>query len=106
VFLIVGIVLLLVLPSPWNVVGAVAALAAFGGEVVFWNRAVRGSKETAGVDVVLGKKGTVVVACRPEGQVRVGGENWEARCDGGANPGDTVVVVSRDGLTLVVKAVE
>jgi membrane protein implicated in regulation of membrane protease activity len=37
-------------------------------------------------------RGVVVVACRPEGQVRVLGELWRARCEEGADPGDEVVV--------------
>jgi membrane-bound serine protease (ClpP class) len=43
-----------------------------------------------------------VAECRPAGQVRLDGEIWEARCDEGADRGDTVVVTGRDGLTLVV----
>jgi len=37
--------------------------------------------------------------------VRLDGEIWEARCDGGASPGASVRIVARDGLTLVVEPV-
>jgi membrane protein implicated in regulation of membrane protease activity len=36
-------------------------------------------------------------------QVRIQGELWGARCEAGADPGDTVRVVERDGLTLLVE---
>jgi membrane protein implicated in regulation of membrane protease activity len=38
--------------------------------------------------------------------VRVRGELWEARCDAGADPGDTVRIDALDELTLVVSPVE
>ena len=41
----------------------------------------------------------------PEGQVRVAGELWQARCEAGAGAGDEVVVREVDGLTLVVEPV-
>ena len=36
-------------------------------------------------------------SCRPRGQVRVGGELWQARCDAGADPGAAVRVTAVDG---------
>jgi membrane protein implicated in regulation of membrane protease activity len=49
----------------------------------------------------------VAVSCRPEGQVRVHGELWRARCEEGADAGDEVVVERlEDGLTLIVTRVE
>jgi len=47
----------------------------------------------------------VTEPCHPSGQVRLAGEIWAARCDQGADPGDTVRVVGRDDLTLVVEPV-
>ena len=44
----------------------------------------------------------MTAACRPEGQVRIKGELWQARCEAGADVGDTVRVERLDGLTLVV----
>lgn len=102
-FFFVALLLLLVLPSPWNVIGFLAGLVAFGGEVVFWNRRVRGKKVTTGADTVIGESAVVVSPCRPEGQVRIRGEVWNARCAEGADAGDDVVVTARDGLTLLVE---
>jgi membrane protein implicated in regulation of membrane protease activity len=42
---------------------------------------------------------------RSNGQVRLGGEVWGARCELGAEPGDEVVVRVQDGLTLIVEQV-
>jgi membrane-bound serine protease (ClpP class) len=100
VFLVVAFVLLLLLPSPWNLVGFGIALVLFVGELGFWNRRVRGTPTQAGAETLIGRTGTVVAECRPTGQVRLDGEIWEARCKEGAERGDTVVVTERDGLTL------
>jgi membrane-bound serine protease (ClpP class) len=102
VFVLLAIVLLLLLPSPWNVVGFVVCLVLFLGEVAFWHRRVRGQRKVVGAQTLIGAAGTLVSACRPDGQVRVRGEIWAARCDEGADRGDPVTVVGRDELTLIV----
>ena len=38
----------------------------------------------------------------PDGQVKVSGEIWRARCAGGCDPGTAVVVRRIDGLVLEV----
>lgn len=102
-FLLVAIVLLILLPSPWNIVGSLISLGLFGGELLLWNRRVRGRRVETGVVRMVGETGTVLSPCRPNGQVQLGGEIWEARCNAGADRGDAVVVVAVDGLTLVVE---
>jgi membrane protein implicated in regulation of membrane protease activity len=102
VFLLVAIVLLILLPSPWNIVGSLISLGLFGGELLFWNRRVRGQHAQTGVVTIVGETGTVLSPCHPNGQVRIDGEIWEARCDEGADRGDPVVVVAVEGLLLVV----
>ena len=47
----------------------------------------------------------MVTACYPDGQVRVQGEIWAARCEENAAPGDRVVVDGLDGITLRVRRV-
>jgi membrane protein implicated in regulation of membrane protease activity len=37
--------------------------------------------------------------------VRIGGEIWQARCEAGADTGETVRVVGLSGLTLLVERV-
>jgi membrane protein implicated in regulation of membrane protease activity len=100
--LILGLVLLFVLPSPWSFVCLGVGIALFFGELSFWNRKVRHQRSEVGTQTLVGKKATVVTACRPEGQARLEGEIWAARCEAGADIGDEVTVASVDGLTLVV----
>jgi len=103
VFFIVALVLLFLLPSPWNFVGFIGGLIVFVGEVLFWNRKVRSGRKTVGAQTLIGKEATVVSPCRPGGQVRIAGEIWAARCSAGADMGETVTVVGRDGLTVWVE---
>jgi len=102
-FFIVAVVLLLVLPSPWRYVGFLGGLALFVVEVLFWNRTVRGERKKVGPQTLIGRTAKVVSACTPDGQVRISGEIWAARCEGGAETGESVTVVGRNGLVLDVE---
>jgi membrane protein implicated in regulation of membrane protease activity len=102
-FLLVGLVLVFLLPSPWNVVALLACIGLFFGELAFWNRRVRDRRRQVGAETLIGQAGTVITGCHPYGQVRLGGEVWGAHCEQGAEPGDEVVVRAHDGLTLVVE---
>lgn len=101
--IIVALVLVFLLPSPWNLVGFVTGLMLFAGEVLFWNHRVRGNRKKVGAQTLIGTAATVVSTCRPDGQVRISGKIWAARCNGGADVGDVVTVVGRDGLILDVE---
>jgi membrane protein implicated in regulation of membrane protease activity len=91
-------------PSPWNVIGLVAGLGLWLGEVAFFYRTVRGRKAQIGAETLVGRRAQVVTPCLPEGQVRLSGESeiWRARCSEGAAQGETVRVVAVDGITLIV----
>jgi len=102
VFFLAAILLALFLPSPWNWVGLGVCLVLFAGEVGFWQRKVRGQKKVVGREALIGTTALVVVACRPDGQVKLGGETWAARCEQGADRGEQVTVTAVDELTLVV----
>ena len=102
-FLLLALVLLLFLPSPWNVVGLTACLLAFLGELAFWRRRVKPLEIRAGSETLIGQRGRVLAACRPEGQVEVAGERWQARCVAGADVGQRVTVVGRERLLLIVE---
>jgi membrane-bound serine protease (ClpP class) len=56
-----------------------------------------------GAETLIGRNALVAAECKPVGQVRIGGELWQARCEPGAEIGDEVVVIALDGLTLVVE---
>ena len=91
------------LPAPWGYLAVAAAAVYEIGEigVLVWYS--RRRRATTGAEALPGTVGTVVTACRPLGQIRVEGELWRARCDEGADPGDTVVVDSLGpDLTLIV----
>lgn len=102
---ILAFVLLIVLPSPWDLIGFAACLVFGVGELFLWYRTVSRRHVAAGAETLIGAKAKVVAPCRPDGQVRVDGELWDARCTAGADRGDTVRVVARRGLTLTVERV-
>lgn len=91
-----------VLDEPWDVLVVVGAIVLELGEIVFWFWYSKRRRVQVGAETLLGQPGVVITACRPLGQVRVGGEIWAARCEVGANIGTAVRVVGRDDLTLVV----
>jgi|SRR6186997_2999246 membrane protein implicated in regulation of membrane protease activity len=100
--IILAVVLLLVLPGPWDVIGFAVALALGVGELFLWNKTVKRQRRVVGAQTLIGADALVLAACRPDGQVRVNGEIWAARCEAGADEGETVRVVGRDRLTLTV----
>ncbi len=102
-FLLLAFVLLVVLDSPWNIIGFGTCFVLFIGELLFWNRTVRRKPAAVGAHTLVGREATVTSPCRPEGQVQLDGEIWQARCAAGADVGDSVRVVSRDRLMLVVE---
>lgn len=91
-----------VLPSPWGLVAvAVAAVLDIAETGVFlWWSQRRGA--VVGVEALVGKRGVAIGDLWPEGQVKVNGEIWRARCNGGCDTGTRIVVRSVDGLTLEV----
>jgi membrane protein implicated in regulation of membrane protease activity len=103
--LITGLVLLFVLPTPWNVVALLVGLVLWLGEVFAIWRLVRKKKVQAGAETLVGRTATVIAPCKPLGQVRLSGESeiWRARCAEGAEVGETVRVVGLDQITLIVE---
>jgi membrane-bound serine protease (ClpP class) len=91
-----------VLDEPWS--WLVVALGA-GWELAETILIVRWSqrrRSVVGAEALVGQRGVAAGDCMPEGQVRITGELWRARCAGGVSAGDEVVVREVDGLTLVV----
>jgi membrane protein implicated in regulation of membrane protease activity len=103
VLIFLAVILLLVLPWPWNLIAFLVTIPVWVGELLVWNRTVRRRRRVVGAETLIGKNAVVSTPCRPSGQVRLEGEIWEARCDKGADPGDTVRIVGRDDLVLVVE---
>jgi membrane-bound serine protease (ClpP class) len=92
-----------VLPSPWGAVAIVGGTLVEVGEAWAWIRWSQRRRAHVGVEALVGETARVVSACAPLGQVRIRGELWRARCDAGADEGESVRVTAIDDLTLVVE---
>lgn len=103
--LVIGIILLIFVPRPWNFVVFAALLVGFVAEIAFWQRRLRSRKVKVGAQTLIGKSGRLVSDCRPDGQVHVAGEIWGAYCRAGADEGETVRVQAVNELTLIVEPV-
>jgi membrane protein implicated in regulation of membrane protease activity len=94
---------ILVLEEPWTwvvVLGGAAFELAEAAFLIWWSKR---RKAVVGAETLIGRTAVVVADCMPAGQVRIGGELWQARCGPGAEIGDEVVIRALDGLTLVVE---
>lgn len=105
-FLLIALVLFLVLPSPWNVVGGLAGIAIGIVEVVYWQRRMRRGKVQTGVEHLVGATGEVTERLAPSGHIHILGELWEARSASELPPGSRVRVVAVDGLMLEVEGID
>lgn len=103
--IVLALILLLLLPSPWNVVAFVIALICGVGEIAYWHRTVKGRAVRAGAETLIGATGVAISDCRPDGQVKLDGAIWEARCEAGAGRGQSVRVIARSDLVLDVEPV-
>jgi membrane protein implicated in regulation of membrane protease activity len=102
-FLLLALLLLIFLPSPWNFIGALTCGALGVGEVVYWQRRMRRRKVVTGVENLVGATGEVTDTCAPRGRVRLQGELWEARSTQELSRGTPVRVVAVRDLTLDVE---
>ena len=101
--LIAVLLALFVLPTPWNAIVVIAAAVVDvieTGLFIWWSKRRRAA---VGAETMIGKTAVAVGELWPEGQVRVGGELWQARCEGGAAAGTKLVVRGIDGLRLQVE---
>ncbi len=79
-------------------------LAAIG--TIFLALRARNSAPVSGIEGMVGATAKVKTALEPEGIVWLHGENWKAKCEEWAQPGEDVVVEAVDGLTVKVKRPE
>ena len=101
--LVALVLALFVLPSPWGVLAVAGAAVVDTAESFFWIRWSRRRSAAVGAESLVGRHAVAVGPLTPEGQVKVDGELWQARCAGYAAPGTSVVVTGIDGLTLEVE---
>lgn len=85
----------------WVLVGVAAVVEI--GETFAWWAWSRRRRARVGVETLPGSTAVVLTPCWPEGQVRIQGEIWAARCHDGADPGERVTVERVEGLTLFVR---
>ena len=100
--LIAILLALFVLPAPWGLVAVGLAGVLEVAEAWLFIGWSQRRRPAVGAEALAGKRARVVTDCLPDGQVRIDGELWRARCDAGARTGDEVVVRAVKGLTLVV----
>jgi len=104
VSLLIAILLaIFVLPSPWGIVAIGAAGLLETGETYLGFRWSRRERAAVGVEALIGKAGVATTDLRLEGQVKVDGELWGARCESGVDAETRVVVTGIEGLTLTVE---
>lgn len=105
-FFVLALLLFIVLPSPWDVIGGLAGIALGVFEVAYWQRRMRRQKVQTGVENLIGATGEVTEPLAPSGHVRVLGELWQARASSELPRGSRVRVVALHGLALEVEAID
>ena len=99
--LVLAIVGLFVLPTPWNVVAVCAAAVVEVGEVWLWLRFLRRYRVQGGAEGMVGERAEVIEDCDPRGRVKLRGEIWAAMAEGEALPaGARVRVLAVEGLSV------
>lgn len=87
-------------PLRWLVIGAGAVIEV--GEATFMIRWSRRGRPAVGSETLVGRHAVAASDCAPDGQVRIDGELWAARCEEGCRTGDAVTVTEVVGLVLLV----
>lgn len=88
----------------WGLIIIMVAWAAYS--IFTFQMGTRALKreQIVGLPNMIGTKGEVVSPLTPEGLVRIRGELWVAKSDGGEmKPGNEVIVVGQERLKLVVR---
>lgn len=102
-FLIALLLAIFLLPSPWGFIVVACALVIDVIEVTVGLRYSKRRKARVGASTLVGATGVAIGELLPEGQVKVNGEIWKARCEAGCEAGTRVVVRAVNGLTLDVE---
>ena len=105
--IVLGALLMLalhVVPTAWGYAAVAAAVAFEVAEKSILIRSTRKIPTATGPETMVGRPATVLARCNPIGRVRCGRESWKARCTDprGADVGETVVIDSIEGTTLLV----
>ena len=98
-FIIGTVIAIFFLEGVWRVVLIAAVALLELAEIGLWLK-WRNVKSSTGAEALVGMPGVALSDCKPEGQVKVKGQIWKARCDEGVGAGEGVSVVAVDGLRL------
>lgn len=90
--------------SPWIIASVATTSTLFFIGVAWLALRARRRPVTSGAEEMIGARGVVLAAGADDLRVEVRGEDWQARTSQSLRPGDKVLVVARDGLTLTVEA--
>ena len=101
--LIGGLIVLIVVGTPWGLIALVAALLGEIGEYFAWRRFLRRYRLRSGPETMIGQTAIVIDDCAPLGRVRLQGALWTARASDLIPAGERVRVTAIDGLTLDVE---
>jgi len=104
-FFVLALLLLIVAPEPWDVVGAVVGVGLGVLEVLYWQRRMKRQRVRTGVENLIGATGKAVGPLAPTGRVRVLGELWEARSEVEVPAGGAIRVLAVRGLELDVEGI-
>jgi membrane-bound serine protease (ClpP class) len=105
IIIITLILALLFLPWPWSLVAIASAACGEALLAVIGIRYTRRRRHLVGVETLVGRQAEVVSALAPTGQVKLGGEIWQARSEEAAQLGETVRIKAIDELTLEVERI-
>ena len=100
IFLVSLLLAVFVFSPPWSwVVAGIGVLLELGESYLFmrWSRRRR---STVGPEVLVGRDAIDSVACRPEGQVRIAGEIWRARCAASSTRSNRLGILSTQSSTV------
>ena len=98
-FIVGTLIAFLFLDGIWRVVLIAAVALLELAEIGLWLR-WRKVATTTGVEGLVGTYGTALTDCAPDGQVKVKGQIWKARCRDGVSAGDGIEVIGVEGLRL------
>src|SRR3990170_2843304 len=96
-FIIGTVIAILFLDGVWRIVLIAAVALLELAEIGLWLK-WRNVTSSTGAESLVGMPGVALSDCKPDGQVKVKGQIWKARCDEGVAAGEGVSVVAVDGL--------
>jgi len=87
----------------WAGAGVLVLLLAKDFALYPWLKIGYSTTARSGRDALIGASGVVTQPIAPEGMVKISSELWQARSDTALAPGEAVVVVAVDHMTVVVR---